>query len=71
MARPPSLRDGRHKGKPCFIEVLIPKRTGWESAEERSVCPACFSGPPQALPTQTSLLNGNPHNRRLAQAPRG
>jgi hypothetical protein len=50
----PRSRDGgRHKGKPRFIEVLIPKHTGWEIAEEKRVCAACARRPgAPAVPRQ-------------------
>jgi hypothetical protein len=38
---PQSKSGGRVRGKPRYIEVLIPKHTGWEIAEEVNVCPEC------------------------------
>ena len=42
---PRSQSGGRKHGKPRFIEVLIPKHTGWEIAEEKDVCPRCAKYP--------------------------
>jgi hypothetical protein len=53
----PRSRDGgRHKGKPRFIEVLVPTHTGWEIAEERSVCRNCFALPNRPLPASLAVL---------------
>jgi hypothetical protein len=50
---PRSKDGGRNNGKPRFIEVLIPKHTGWEIAEEKRVCPACATHPsPPPIPRQ-------------------
>ncbi len=40
---PRSKDGGRVRGKPRFIEILVPLHTGWEIAREIGVCPACFS----------------------------
>jgi hypothetical protein len=53
---PRSRSGGRHKGKPRFIEVLVPKHIGWEIAEERSACRNCFSLVQPPLPTSTASL---------------
>lgn len=38
----PRSRDGgKVRGKPRFIEVLVPEHTGWEIGEERRVCRRC------------------------------
>jgi hypothetical protein len=38
---PRSRSGGRVKGKPRYIEVLVPLHTGWEIAEEQRVCSRC------------------------------
>jgi hypothetical protein len=38
---PRSKDGGRNKGKPRFIEVLVPEHVGWEIACEKRACPAC------------------------------
>jgi hypothetical protein len=53
----PRSRDGgRHKGKPRFIEVLVPKHTGWEIAEERAACHGCFHQSHRSLPSVEANL---------------
>ena len=42
---PRSEDGGRKNGKPRFIELLIPKHTGWEIAKEIPICPRCAKHP--------------------------
>ncbi|MGN6369542.1 MAG: hypothetical protein ACTHN5_14890 [Phycisphaerae bacterium] len=58
---PRSKSGGKRHGKPRFIEVLIPKHTGWEIAEEKTVCPRCAKHPAAPpIPPKYFAIEWNP-----------
>jgi hypothetical protein len=38
---PRARSGGKVRGKPRYLEILVPQHTGWEIAEEQRVCAHC------------------------------